>query len=80
MGTNAWNTFVLRVEHPYIVGKSEKVGEIASMCEPTFHAEKTACHRLQQQTTVHALVLAPQTTLETAWKQTISLSITSSDC
>ena len=47
MGTNAWNTFVLRVEHPYIVGKLEKSLDIS---EPTFHAEKTACYRLQQQT------------------------------
>ena len=48
MGINAWNAFVLRVEHPYIVGKLEK-----SLGEPTFHAEKTACYRLQQQTKVH---------------------------
>ena len=27
MGFNAWNTFVLRVEHPYIV-HCQKVGEI----------------------------------------------------
>ena len=57
------------------------------MGEPTFHAKKTACYRLQQQTKV-ALVM--QTTLKTAQKalnkgcsvqnQTISLSITSSDC
>ena len=24
MGINAWNSFALGVEHPYIVGKSEK--------------------------------------------------------
>ena len=24
MGTNAWSTFLLRVEHPYIVGNPEK--------------------------------------------------------
>ena len=37
MGFNAWNTFVLRVEHPYIVRKSEK---FLDMGELTFHAEK----------------------------------------
>ena len=40
MGFNAWNTFVLRVEHPYIVRKLEK---FLDMGELTFHAEKTAC-------------------------------------
>ena len=40
-------TLVLRVEHLYIVGKSEKS---LDMGEPTFHAEKTACYQLQQQT------------------------------
>ena len=39
MGFNAWNTFVLKVEHPYIVRKSEK---FLDMGELTFHAEKTA--------------------------------------
>jgi len=39
MGFNAWNTFVLRVEHPYIVRKLEK---FLDMGELTFHAEKTA--------------------------------------
>ena len=39
-GFNAWNTFVLRVEHSYIVRKSEKSQD---MGELTFHAEKTAC-------------------------------------
>ena len=39
MGFNAWNTFVLRVEHPYIVRKSEK---FLDMGELTFYAEKTA--------------------------------------
>ena len=34
-------TLVLRVEHPYIVRKSEKS---LDMGEPTFHAEKTACY------------------------------------
>ena len=38
MGFNAWNTFVLRVEHPYIVRKSKK---FLDMGELTFHAEKT---------------------------------------
>ena len=33
-------TLVLRVEHPYIVRKSEKSPD---MGELTFHAEKTAC-------------------------------------
>ena len=37
MGFNAWNTFVLRVEHPYIVRMSEKS---LDMGELTFHAEK----------------------------------------
>ena len=40
MGFIAWNTFVLRVEHPYIVRKSEKS---LDMGELTLHAEKTAC-------------------------------------
>ena len=39
MGFNAWNTFVLRVEHAYIVRKSEKSLDTG---EFTFHAEKTA--------------------------------------
>ena len=39
MRFNAWNTFVLRVDHPYIVRKSEK---FLDMGELTFHAEKTA--------------------------------------
>ena len=88
MRINAWNTFVIRVEHFYIVGKSEKSLDVG---EPTFHAEKTACYRLQQQTKVHVLALATQRALsKTAQKalnkgcstrnQTISLSITSSDC
>ena len=87
MGINARNTFVLRVEHSYIVRKLEKFLDIG---EPTLHAKKTTCYQLQQQTKVHALALAWQTTLETtqkalnkgcsAWNQTISLSITSSDC
>ena len=50
MGFNAWNMFVLRVEHPYIVRKSDKS---LDMGELTFHAEKTACWRLQQETKVH---------------------------
>ena len=37
MEINAWNIFVLRVEHPYIVGKLEKS---LDMGEPTFHAKK----------------------------------------
>ena len=42
-GFNAWNTFVLRIEHPYIVGKLEKSLDMGvDMGEPTFHAEKTA--------------------------------------
>ena len=44
MGINAWNTFVLGVEHPYIVRKLEKS---LDMGELTFHAKKTACYRLQ---------------------------------
>ena len=47
MGFNARNTFVLRVEHPYVVRKLEKS---LDMGELTFHAEKTACCRLQQET------------------------------
>ena len=39
MGFNAWNAFVLRVEHPYIVRKLE---EPLDMGELSFHAEKTA--------------------------------------
>ena len=38
------------VEHPYIVRKSEK---FLDMDELTFHAKKTACWRLQQQTKLH---------------------------
>ena len=59
-----WNTFVLRIEHPYIVGKSLDKGEL------TFHVEKSACYQLQQQTKVHALPLALQTTLENCTKST----------
>ena len=82
MGTNCWNTFVIRVEHPYIVGKLVKS---LDMGEPTFYAKKTAWYQLQQQTKA---ALAMQTTLKTAqkalnkgcsaWNQTISLTITSS--
>ena len=54
MGINAWNAFVLRLEHPYIVAKLEKS---LDMGEATFHAEKTACYQLQQQTKVHVLAL-----------------------
>ena len=50
MGFNAWNTFFLRVENLYIVRKLEKS---LNMGELTFHAEKTACYRLQQETRVH---------------------------
>ena len=50
MGINAWNTFVLRIEHPYIVRKLEKS---LDMGKPTFHAEKNACCQLQQETKVH---------------------------
>ena len=71
MGINAWNTFVLRVEHSYIVRVSEKS---LDMGEPTFHTEKTACYRLQQQTKVHALALARQTTLENCTKALNSCS------
>ena len=40
----------LRVEHPYIVGKSEKYLDVG---EPTYHSKKTACYWLQVQTTVY---------------------------
>ena len=40
MGFNAWNTFVLKVEHPYTV---RKLGKSLDMGELTFHGEKTAC-------------------------------------
>ena len=60
MGLNAWNTFVPRVEHSYIVRKSEKS---LDMGELTFHAKETACCRLQQETKVHILALARQTSL-----------------
>ena len=59
MRINAWNTFVLRVEHPYIVGKSEKSLDMGGS---TFHAKKTGCYRFQQQTKVHVLALAAQST------------------
>ena len=39
MRINAWKTFVLRLEHPYIVRKLEKS---LDMGELTFHAKKTA--------------------------------------
>ena len=61
MGINAWNTFVLKVEHPYIVRKSEKSLNIQHVGEITFHGEKTACYQSQQQTKVHVLVLAQET-------------------
>ena len=60
MGINACNTFVLRVEHPYLVRKLEKSLDVGEL---TFHGEKTACYRLQQQTKVHVLALAWQTIL-----------------
>ena len=66
VGINALNTFVLRVEHPYIVGKLEKPLDLG---EPTFYAEKTACYRLQQQTKVHVLALAMQTTRKNCTKK-----------
>ena len=40
------------------------------MGEPTFHAEKTACYQLQQQTKVHVLALAWQTSLKNCTKST----------
>ena len=39
----------IRVDHPYIVRKSEKSLDVD---EPTFNATKTARYRLQQQTKV----------------------------
>ena len=68
MGFNARSAFVLSVEHPYIVGKSEKSLDVGE--PPTFHAEKTACYRLQQRTKVHVLALVRQTTLENCTKST----------
>ena len=62
VGSNAWNTFVLSIEHLYIVGKLES--------EPAFHAEKTSCYQLQQQTKVHVLALVTQTTLVTCTNST----------
>ena len=47
MGINAWNSFALGVEYPYIVGKSEKS---LDMGEPTFYVEMSACYHLQKQT------------------------------
>ena len=41
MMVNAWNTFILKVEHLYTVGESVKS---LDMDEPTLHAEKTACY------------------------------------
>ena len=66
-GDQCLEHFVLKLKHPYIVGKSEKSLDIG---EPTFHAEKTACYRLHQQTKVHVLALALQTTLENCTKST----------
>ena len=65
MGFNAWNPFVLRVEHPYTVRKLEKS---LDMGEPFFHSEQTACDRLQQQTEVYALALAWQTIIKNCTK------------
>ena len=64
MGINAWNTFVLKVE-------SLHCQKSLDMSEPTFHAEKTACYQLQQQTKVHVSALARQTTLEQHKKHSI---------
>ena len=50
IGFIAWNTFVLTVEHLYIVSKSEKS---LDMGEHTFHAEKTACCGMQHETKVY---------------------------
>ena len=54
MEIDAWNTF--KIEHPYIVRKSKKNPWIL---EPTFHAEETACYRLEQQTKVHVIGSVP---------------------
>ena len=43
MGVNAWNTFVLRAEHPYIARKSEKPLDMGKL---TLHPEKTACYQI----------------------------------
>ena len=51
--------------HPYIARKSD---ESLDMSEFTFHADKSVCYQLQQQTKVHGLALAWQTILETAQK------------
>ena len=61
MRFDAWNTFVPRVEHPYIFGKSEKSLDKG---EPTFHAIAAAnqCKAV--------LALAQQTTLENCTKST----------
>ena len=64
-GFNAWNPFVLRVEHLCTIRKLEKSLE---MGETSFHCKKTACYGLQQQTKVHALALARQTTIENCTK------------
>ena len=53
-------TFVLKVEYPYIVRKLEK---FLDMGELTFHGKKRACCRLQQETKVHILTFARQTTI-----------------
>ena len=58
-------TLVLRVEYPYNVRKLKKS---LDMGEPTFHAEKTTCYQLQQQTNLHVLALARQTTFENCIK------------
>ena len=57
MGINAWNA---KGRTLYIVKKLEKSLDMGVL---TFRAEKTACCRLQQQTKVHVLTLAQQTTL-----------------
>ena len=73
---NVWNTFVLRVEHAYIIGKLEKS---LDMGEPTFHAEKL-------QTKVHVFALVRQTPLKNYTKSTHkgcsiwNQMITSSNC
>ena len=63
---HAWKTFVLTVEHPYIVRKLEKS---LNMGELTLHTMKIPCYRLWQHTKVHVLALAQQINLENCTKK-----------
>ena len=78
MGITAWNTFVPRVERPYIVRRSEKPRWTYLPCWENCMLQIVAANlsALAWQTTLENCTKA----LNKEWNQTILLSITSSDC